>query len=284
MTNLTEVMPQAEDKAAAGAQPADATKVPGTVDQEEVVAEGLEAEGGEEGTLDEGADGAGDGEGGEGEGAGKTGAGGKKPLTPEERIKFGLTRRVGRLTNERARLQAEVDALRKQVTEKTPPKDEDAADDKPHLTEEDVERRARALAAQTLEQQKTDSVINTGIEMGRKSIKDFDSLVKAADDAIDGFFDERGNLRPLTAAIFDADKPHELIRYLAENPDTAAELADMSPLRQVRRVAQIEIEMGKVSPTTVSRAPKPITPSRGTGAVQKDESKMTDAEWFKAQK
>lgn len=274
MTNLTEVMPSPVEEATAGADPADATENPGSVGQDEVVDPKAERSEGEDAGTDAGAEGGAGDEGGDD----ATGDGGKKQLSAEEKAKFGLTRRIGRLTNERARLLAENEQLRKQMT--APPKAEGADDAPPQLTEKDVERRAEALAAQRLEQQRITSMVDTTIKAGQKAYKDFDALTQAVDDAIDGFADEQGRMRPLTAAIFDSEKPHALIKFLAENPEDAADLAALPPIRQVRRIAQIEIEMGKASQPRASSAPKVITPSRGSGAVQKDPAKMSDKEWY----
>jgi hypothetical protein len=271
-------MPPDEVNATAGADPADATKTPGSVGQDEVVdpkTEGSEGDAEPDAGAEEG--GAGD-EGGDAD----AGDGTKKQLSAEEKAKFGLTRRIGRLTNERARLLAENEQLRKQVMAQ--PKAEGEEDAPPQLTEQDVERRAQALAAQRLEQQRIAAVVDSTIKAGQKAYKDFDALTQAVDDAIDGFADEQGRMRPLTAAIFDAEKPHDLIKFLAENPEDAADLAALPPIRQVRRIAQIEIELGKASQPKASSAPKPITPARGSGAVQKDPSKMTDKEWYEQER
>jgi hypothetical protein len=287
-------MPAEIQDATAGALPADATKQPGSVGQEEVTPKDPQSEGGEQ---DPSGGDAGAGEGGEGEGGGDAGGGEPKPkLTAEQRAVFGLTKRVGRLTNERAALKAENDQLRRQLGAAGDGGQAETGDDgegdppanggdkaPPQLSEKEVERRARALAAQQVEYQRITGVVNKTITEGRKAFQDFDALTAAVDDVIGGFADTEGRMRPITAAIFDSEKPHELIKHLAENPEEADELAALPPIRQVRRIAQIEIELGKAKPKA-SSAPKPIVPARGSGVVQKDQSKMSDKEWFEEQR
>lgn len=269
-------MPPEVENAAAGAQPADATKNPGVVGQEGEKAEGQPAEG-EQRETPEGA--------GEGEGKGEQpgAAGGKPKLTPEQRIQFGLQKRVGRLTNERATLKAENEQLRAQLASQQPqPEEGEGEEQKPHLTEQDVERRARELAAQRVEQQRLTGLVESTLAAGTKAYpKEFDGLVAVVDDAIGGFADRNNKITPIGAAILESEKPHELIHHLAENPELAEELAALPPARQIRRIAQIEIEMGEASQPRASSAPKPIPASRSSGgSVQKDPAKMSDKEWY----
>lgn len=264
------------ETATAGAQPADATQKPGIVGQDGEQAEGQTAEGEQRETPE----GAGEGEG-EGEQAGTSG--GKPKLTPEQRIQFGLQKRVGRLTNERATLKAENEQLRAQLaSQQTPPKDDEGQEQPPQLTEQEVERRARELAAQRVEQQRVASLVESTLAAGTKAYaKEFDGLVAVVDDAIGGFADRNNRITPIGAAILESEKPHELIHHLAENPELAEELAALPPARQIRRIAQIEVELGKASQPQASNAPKPIPSSRSSGAsVQKDPAKMSDKEWY----
>lgn len=241
-----------ENEATSGAVPADATKTPAVVEQaEEGKKVQVEAIVEPKETPEEV------------EPEAKPEQKPKPELTPEQRERRGDQRRIDRLVRDRAMLQAEIDQLRRETAKPQ-------TDEPPQLTEEEVEKRAteraRVLASQEVERQALSNMVETTIAKGRKAYAKFDDMTAAVAEEIEGFADESGKLRPLTAAIFDSDKPHELIKHLSDNLEIAAELATLSPLRQIRRIAQLEVEMSKPVTPKPSSAPKPITPVKGGGA------------------
>lgn len=257
-----------EIEATPGVVPVDATATPVVVEQEEgkPTAKVPEGEGSE---ATEGSEGDGD----------KP----KPELTAEQKEIYALKRRIGRLTNQKAQAEAQIELTRKETAERaraaeTPEGAE--AEKPPQLTDEEVDKRARALSAQREEQRTLTENVEKTIKAGRKAFKDFDAKTAVVDEEIGGFADAHGRLRPLTAAIFDADQPHELISYLAEHPEEAAELAEMPPIRQIRRIAQIEIEMGKTSKPKPSGAPKPITPVKGSGGGSDEPDPKDSKAWI----
>lgn len=190
-----------------------------------------------------------------------------------------LQRRIDRLTREKYQLKAENDQLR------TPKQQAD--DEKEHLTEDEVETRAEARAREIAELKQIEQHCNAVFDKGVKANKDFAKAFQGLVEEIGAPFDAKGKPTSTMAAILDADEPHKLIQHLADNPELAGELAELSPSKQIRRIVQIEKEIGEESKPKQSNAPKPATPlNAGAAASAKDPSTMTDkeyAEWRRAQ-
>lgn len=95
-------------------------------------------------------------------------------------------------------------------------------------------------------------------------------------------FERTGKPTPLGEAILSSDDPAALIHHLGSNPDIAADLADLTPIQQARKLARIELDMSKPRETKQSQAPKPITPAR---AVTRDTGNLSNDlpidEWAK---
>lgn len=181
-----------------------------------------------------------------------------------------LQRRIDRLTREKYELRAELEHSRK-------PKQPD--EDHP-LTTDDVETRAQQIAREMREAEQFNARCNDVFDKGTKASKKFTESLKAVTEEIGAAFDAKGKPTPVMAAILDADEPHKVILYLAEKPDLAAELADLSPSRQIRRVAQLEREMGEEAQPQTSNAPKPPQPVKtGGGSTAAPDPKDT-ARWI----
>ena len=191
-----------------------------------------------------------------------------------------LQRRVDRLTREKYQLRAENEQLRT-------PKQQADDDNKEHLTEDEVENRAQVRAREIAELKQIEQHCNAVFDKGVKANKDFAKTFQGLVDEIGAPFDAKGKPTSTMAAILDADEPHKLIQHLADNPELAGELAELSPSKQIRRIVQIEKEMGEDSKPRQSNAPKPATPvNAGAAASAKDPATMTDkeyADWRKAQ-
>jgi hypothetical protein len=188
---------------------------------------------------------------------------------PEDKASKALQRRIDRLTREKYQLRAENEQLRtpRQVDEDHP------------LTDEDVETRAQTLAREITERNEFNARCNDVFDKGQKASKKFTESMQSLAEEVGPVFDNKGNPSTVMAAILDADEPHKLIIYLADKPDLAAELADLSPSRQIRRIAQIEKEMGEDKPKP-STAPKPVQPVKGAGIDAEPDPKDT-ARWIK---
>ena len=91
-----------------------------------------------------------------------------------------------------------------------------------------------------------------------------------------------GKPTPLGEAILDSDDPAAVLHYLGNNPDAAADLHGLSAIQVARRIARIELDLGKAKEPKQSNAPKPITPVK---ASSKDDGGLSDdlapEEWAK---
>ncbi len=181
-----------------------------------------------------------------------------------------LQRRIDRLTREKYQLRAELDQSRQ-------PKHPD--DDHP-LTNDDVETRAEARARELLEVRQFNDRCNEVFEKGTKVSKQFADSLKTLSEEIGGAFDAKGKPTSAMSAILDADEPHKVVLYLADKPDLAAELAELSPSRQIRRIAQLEREMGDEAKPQTSNAPPPPKPVKTGGGSNSAPDPKDTARWI----
>lgn len=185
-----------------------------------------------------------------------------------------LQRRVDRLTREKYQLRAENEQL------KATPKHQ-ADDDKDNLTEDEVEARAQERAQEIAELKQIERHCNEVFDKGVKANKEFAKAFQSLADEIGAPFDKKGKPTPTMAAILDAEEPHKLIQHLADNPDLAGELADLPASKQIRRIVQIEKEMGEAAKPKQSNAPKPATPVQGASGAAREPDPKDTAAWIK---
>lgn len=181
-----------------------------------------------------------------------------------DKVSKALQRRIDRLTRDKYQLRAENDQLRAPRPE----------NDDPDMNEE-VQTRAQVLAHEIAERKEFNKRCDDVYEKGKKASKNFDDAFKNFSEEIGGAFDAKGNPSTVMSAILDADEPHKLVIYLNDNPDLSSELADLSPARQIRRIAQIEKEMGEKKTIEPSKAPKPAQPVKGGAGESEPDPKDT---------
>lgn len=185
-----------------------------------------------------------------------------------------LQRRVDRVTA--ARYQAEARAQQLEAELARYQQQTQTQVDQSTIRPEDVERLATQRAQDIAQAREMQKAVNTVLEQG-KTIAAFDDLCNTVNEEV-AFYDAKQRPTPFLEAVLDSDKPHELIAYLGQNPDMAAELNGLSAARLGRRIEAIEREM---KASRVSKAPAPIKPITPKGSpVPKNPSDMTDAEWY----
>lgn len=138
-----------------------------------------------------------------------------------------------------------------------------------------VEERATAKAfAETA---------NRIVETGTKQNSDFVDALKDLASEVGEFVQRNGKPSPFMEVVLEvSDEPTKLLYHLGKNPDIAAELADLSPIKLAKRLDRIERELGESSKPKTSNAPKPLEPVRAKAAPNSglDEG-LSDAEWIK---
>lgn len=187
-----------------------------------------------------------------------------------------MERRIDRLTA--ARYQAEARAeqaaaeaaqLRARFSQEQPQEE----------TRQDPVALAREIAHVERVTEKANGIAADG---GKRFGDAFGKAVQTVAAEVGAMFEKSGKPTPLGEAILSADDPAALIHHLGSNPDVAADLADLTPIQQARRLARIELDMSKPRETKQSQAPKPITPARAvtrdTGALSND---LPMSEWAK---
>lgn len=199
----------------------------------------------------------------------------KPQRTEAEKRAYSLERRVGRLTRDKAELNAELQMLRQQPRQQ--PTDEETP-----LSQADIDRLAEEKANAKVAAQRVNDRCNEIAKQGAKEFKgDFDKAM-AEVHSIAPLFDRQGRPEPLMQAILETDEPHKVLHYLGTNPDVAEEIADMSPLRAARRLGQIERDLAtKPLEPKPSNAPKPLQPVKSAAASGEPDPSKDAAGWMK---
>lgn len=200
-----------------------------------------------------------------------------KEPSEADRALAAKQRRIDRLTRERyeergamnarfAELEARLNA-REQPSDPVPSQG---------LTQQDIERRATEIASA----QRFNDRCNDIVARGQKSMgEEFTKAVSVLNEE-GALFSQNSKPTPLLEAILDSDAPEALIAHLGKNPDLAAELADLSPLRQAKRIGLLETEIANPKAREPSRAPKPLEPVKPV-ASSSDEPDINDtAKWI----
>ena len=190
-----------------------------------------------------------------------------------------MERRIDRLTA--ARYQAEARAEQAAA---------EAAQLRAHFQQETPQRDERdpvALAREIAHVERITEKANGIAKDGEKRFSAaFGKAVQTVAGEVGSLFDKSGKPTSIGEAFLSADDPAALIHYIGTNPDLAADLADLTPIQQARKLARIEIEMSKPRELKQSSAPKAITPVSAHGRGEKSPAQMTDAEfaeWRRAQ-
>jgi len=116
-----------------------------------------------------------------------------------------------------------------------------------------------------------DELLTERVELARKTIEDFDEVIKSRDNA-------RRNVPPhIVAAIRESALGPQLAYHMAKHPDEEARIYRMSPAQALLALGKIELdyepkakaeEPPKVAkPPPQTKAPAPITPLKGESAV-----------------
>lgn len=229
------------------------------------------------------------------EGEGKEGEDeGKKPeVTAAEKEAKALKRRIDRLTKNKYQSEAQMQQMQQEISQLRAKygqgSDDEAAANAQTITPANLQQQAREM----IEFERINARCDDVVAAGESAYTDFGEKVRELGQELP-LFDQSGKPAAILQTILDAEDPAALIYHLGANPDEAAELADMTPRQQMRRLIQIESEIGKPSEKpaeapaqqrNLSKAPPPVQPNRSAaGQFQKDPEKMSDSEWWASQR
>lgn len=236
--------------------------------------------------------------------------------TPLKKDETKIEKRIGELTKkwrtaERERdflktkkkeLEEELTKLKSKVPDSTRPNREDFDDDEAFLealTDWKVDVKLNAVKGKERETQEeseektgVDEVYETMDQMvltGREKYEDFDAVAMAKDLVV---------TPAMTEIILESEISADIMYYLGQNPDEAADIAKLTPMKIAKKLAEIEKELEKgeeseeeeeeetlplpkppVKKKKLTKTPEPITPVRESGAIDKDPSQMSPKEY-----
>lgn len=236
--------------------------------------------------------------------------------TPLKKDETKIEKRIGELTKkwrtaERERdflktkkkeLEEELTKLKSKVPDPTRPNREDFDDDEAFLealTDWKVDVKLNAVKGKERETQEeseektgVDEVYETMDQMvltGREKYEDFDAVAMAKDLVV---------TPAMTEIILESEISADIMYYLGQNPDEAADIAKLTPMKIAKKLAEIEKELEKgeeseeeeeeetlplpkppVKKKKLTKTPEPITPVRESGAIDKDPSQMSPKEY-----
>lgn len=188
-----------------------------------------------------------------------------------------MQRRIDKRTADLYRERAEKDQLAQRLAEVERRLQPAADETQPNSTalEKDVLTRAQQLAQEMTQQQKVTDSVGSVLKAG-KALPGFDAACNAVAEDLP-FYDDRGKPTAFLSAVLEFDAPAQLLHHLGTHPDLAAELADLTPTQQVRRLDRIEREL--TSQPKTSSAPKPLAPVKPSAPDTSLSSAKSDEEW-----
>ena len=179
----------------------------------------------------------------------------------------GTARERDLIAQENAELKAQLASLR--------------GDEDPKTKQPDIEEVAEQKAREILRHQTLNEKSAKALREGKK-LEGFQEALEALREEIP-FADRQKRPTPFFEALLDADNPAQLIHYLGQNPDEAAEFEGLSPAQIGRRLGKLETRLSEGVKVKTSSAPAPLKPLRGTapdtGGL--DEPGISDAEWIR---
>lgn len=133
----------------------------------------------------------------------------------------------------------------------------------------DENRRNDEQARTKGEHEKLTRAWNTQLEKARDELEDFDEVCAESEAVV---------TPKMSEAILESDKGALIAYYLAKNPGEAERISKLAPSKQVAAIVALEDKVAKPAKQP-SKAPEPIKPVGQKAEVEKDPSKMTDAEF-----
>lgn len=214
--------------------------------------------------------------------------------TDDQQKKHGAEKRINQLTwkaREAERRADELEQRLKEISEQQQPKRPDL--EFPTLESVGYDEKAYQEAVAGYYAAQVDTAL-TQKEQQRQNEKAEQDIAKKARDfyekgvALADDFDElvmQNKALPVTEAMRDAlfaiDKGPEVLYHLANNPDEAFRVANLSPYAQAVEIGRLEARMSMPKPKTTTSAPPPITPLSGGGESVNDPNNANIDDWMK---
>jgi DNA repair exonuclease SbcCD ATPase subunit len=196
-----------------------------------------------------------------------------------------IERRLGRVTAQRYEQEARAKhaearayELEQKLAQLQSPRNQASDDDANPVDVEQIVRHVRAHVEGEGHQKAMATRVQSVISEGRKLSADFDNLTRAFVEAAGSLVDNNQQMKPFAEAIMDSDHSAKLIVYLGEHDDEAAELAQLSKVQQIKRIAMLEAKLTQ-STRKVSSAPTPLQPEKSASG-NRDPGSMSTSEYI----
>jgi len=199
----------------------------------------------------------------------------KDEADPRDKAVKSLTRRVDRVTA--ARYQAEA---RAQEAEKRAQEAMQRLAQYEQPQEQQQGPDPISLAREIARIEKVTDKANTIAKDGAARFDDFKAALQVVAREAGPLFDQVGRPTGLGEACLSADDPAAVLHHIGSDPDLAAELADLTPIQQARRIAKLETELSKPKEPIRSNAPKPISPVKAKAAPDGLDDGLSTEEWI----
>lgn len=182
----------------------------------------------------------------------------KPELTEEQKRIRALERKLEKAQRNNGKLHGELEHFRQFAQQRQP---EEGAETTRREPQEDPHEIARRMVETERINKQCDDIVKDG----SSRLKGFTDSIKVLQEEAT-LFERSGEPSSLLRTVLDAaDKPADVLHYLGSNPDEAAEIADLSPARLAKRIAQIEATLS--TPPKASAAPAPIKSERPAAAA-----------------
>lgn len=126
-------------------------------------------------------------------------------------------------------------------------------------------KQAKAIEEQARKQARLQSVMDDGAQ----AYKDFAATLQVLDSTVAN----PDEIRVALDEILDSEKAADLIYYLGKNPSVLAELSQLPPNKQARKVGELEVMLKSKKLTA---APEPVQTLKGNGGRVTSDTPPTD--------
>lgn len=201
-------------------------------------------------------------------------------------------RRISQLAGDKRTLkqqladaQAELDRLRAGQTAEPPASPEPGADAPQRRNFSTQAEFDAAVAAEASRRAAVTAFNNRCNDVEVRGAKAFGAAWNAAKQAL-SLLDDDGTIpTDLLLPALETENPHRVILALGQDPDMAARLMAMNPIKRAIEIARMDLPTAPTPPRR-SSAPPPVDPIRGRAATQTSAShlpsdKDSDADWLR---
>lgn len=216
-----------------------------------------------------------------------------KPPETEEQRKTKFQRRIDRKNADLAAARTEAKLLRERLdaleARARPPQDTQAPrldqfDDFESYMAARVAYEAEKVVDGRLTRAQQEAVQRQQSEAQAHAVENWrDQQAKAAEKYAD--FEEvvgesDAPITPqMSQAIIESEQGAEIAYYLAQHPDEAKAISQLSPIRQIAAIGRLEAKVSEPPPKAVTQAPPPITPAGSKAKADKAPHEMTPKEF-----